>query len=95
MTPALGLINPAPRMSTATTTPREPFHKEAQCHLALSILIFPPATTKKDKLNDEKLKKSLADKTRSNWLASQFKPGNLLSRDSKMVIVNDEVRFEW
>jgi hypothetical protein len=79
-------------MATATTTSREPFHKEVQYHLALSILIFPPAT-KEDKLNDEKLKKSLADETRSNWLASRFDPG--LSHDSKIVLVNDKVRFEW
>jgi hypothetical protein len=82
-------------MATATTTPREPFHKEVQYHLALSIFIFPPAT-KEDTLNDEKLKRSLADKTRSpNWLASQIYPRNLLSHDFKMVLVNDKVRLEW
>jgi hypothetical protein len=56
---------------------------------------MPPAT-KEEIVNNEKLNQALTEKVRSDWLVSQFDPdstlGNLLSRDSEMVLVNDKVR---
>jgi hypothetical protein len=56
-----------------------------------------PTATKEDTLINEKISQSLAEKTVSDWLASQFDPesplGNLLSNDSEMVLVNDKVRY--
>jgi hypothetical protein len=55
-----------------------------------------PTATKEDTLMDDKVIQFLAEKTRSDWLASQFDPesplGNLLSCDSEMVLVDDKVR---